>query len=116
MTQERRKVRRYGLSLPLKGSLPATDGAKWFGGTVRDISSGGIYFLSERTLNVGTQVHLMMNVDAVSTGGVNVLIDAQATIVRVENWGEGGETCIGIAAVIEQCELVRSEGRNRGAA
>lgn len=107
MTPERRNVSRYGSSLRIRGSVPAPDRARWFNGTVRDISSKGVYFLCERALDVGTQVRLMINLPVES--GVKVFIDARATVLRVENRSELGTACSGIAAAIAQCDLVRHD-------
>jgi c-di-GMP-binding flagellar brake protein YcgR len=109
MKEERRSASRRELRFPIKVVIPAPAGATWFNATVRDISASGVYFLGEKVLDIDTQVRLMIDFAVDFTGGVNVLIDALAKVVRVENRHERGEVRIGVAAAITRFEVARRE-------
>jgi hypothetical protein len=109
MAPEQRSMRRYALSLPVKVIVPSQDAAAPFNGTVQDISSNGVYFLCEETPPVGAQIRMLIDFAAGTNAGVNAFIDALATVMRVEDRSERGETRVGIAAAMVQCELTRSD-------
>jgi c-di-GMP-binding flagellar brake protein YcgR len=106
---ERRTARRYDLSLPVMIRVPVEKEISSRNGKTRDISTRGVYFLVDNNLNAGSELDLTMTLPAEITGGTEVFIRAIGKVVRVENRPETGEQRIGVAAVIERYEIIRSE-------
>ena len=98
--KERRASRRYELSLPIKIRIPAQTDAVTCNGKTRDISTGGVHFLIENDLNVGAELELTVTLPTEVTGGVNALVQAEGTVLRVEK----GSGHVGVAALIRQYE------------
>jgi hypothetical protein len=105
---ERRTARRYDLSLPVVIRIPADKDSASHNGKTRDISTHGVYFLVDSELEQGAELDLTMTLPAEVTGGTEVFIRATGKVVRVEK--SPGETKrLGVAAVIERYDIVRSE-------
>src|SRR5690349_16824144 len=100
---DRRSARRYNLSLPIEVGLPGQDRTSWIRGTVRDISTQGIYFASDKKLEPGSEVKLR-----VAITDEMMAIDAVARVVRVESRGNARETPIGVAVTLESVEIRRN--------
>jgi len=106
---ERRRVQRYDLSLPVVIRVPLEKDASSRNGKTRDISTRGVYFTIDNDLNVGAELDLTMTLPAEVTGGTEVFIRATGRVVRVDKRAEIGGHPVGVAAVIEQHEIVRNE-------
>ena len=106
---ERRLARRYDLSLPVNIRMPITREPRSHSGQTRDISTRGVYFLVDNNLSAGTELDLTMTLPAEVTGGSEVFIRAIGKVVRVENRPETGDQRVGVAAVIERYEIIRSD-------
>ena len=106
---ERRTARRYDLSLPVSIRVAIENEAVFHTGKTRDISTRGVYFLFDNSLDAGAQLDLTMTLPAEVTGGTEVFIHAVGKVVRVDDRGDSGEHRVGIAAVIERYEIVRNE-------
>lgn len=98
--QERRLTHRYALPLPamLKrvekemGLLQAK---------TRDISTHGIYLMTDQPLTVGLNFILSVTLPKIVTHGCEVVLDARATVIRVDRpQAHGNVESFGIAALI----------------
>jgi hypothetical protein len=104
--KERRFVSRYPLVLPVAVSgVPALEGI--LQGRLRDISAWGIYFTIDRRLELGTKFNLSIMLPKAVTGGTGVSVDGQAKVVRVEEREDSAGKHVGIAALVENREIVR---------
>jgi hypothetical protein len=106
---ERRTARRYDLSLPVVIRLPIDRESVPRSGKTRDISTHGVYLLVDNELSTGAELDLTMTLPAEVTGGTEVFIRAIGKVVRVEKSPESSSDHLGVAAVIERYEIVRSE-------
>src|SRR5579862_244983 len=104
---ERRTARRYDLSLPVLIRVPLERDA--CNGKTRDISTRGVYFVVQNSLDAGAELDLTMTLPAEVTGGTEVFIRAIGKVVRVEKPPENESQRVGVAAVIERYEIVRNE-------
>lgn len=106
---ERRTARRYDLSLPVVIRIAEDKGSASRSGKTRDISTHGVYFLIENELAPGAEIDLTMTLPAEVTGGTEVFIRATGRVVRLEKKAERSTDRLGVAAVIERYDIVRSE-------
>jgi hypothetical protein len=104
---ERRTARRYDLSLPVLIHLPVERNA--CNGKTRDISTRGVYFLIGDQFTAGSELDLTMTLPAEVTGGTEVFIRATGKVVRVEKTAGSDDRQVGVAALIQRYEIVRSE-------
>jgi c-di-GMP-binding flagellar brake protein YcgR len=106
---ERRTARRYDLSLPVVIRVPDERAVDTQQSKTRDISTRGLYFVIERSLESGSALEITLALPAEMTHGAEVLVRALGKVVRVERRMEDGNTRIGVAAVIERYDIVRGE-------
>lgn len=99
-TPERRSRQRLTARLPVKLRQP--DGME-LQGTTRDLSSSGIFLYSEKGLEPGTQLELVITVPASLGLGSGGWALCQASVVRVEQSSEKG---VGVAATLDRIELL----------
>ena len=105
---ERRTARRYDLSLPVMIRMPIEKEASAPNGKTRDISTRGVYFTIDRDLTAGAELDITLTLPSEVTRGSEVFIRATGKVVRVDK-KENGASRIGVAAVIERYEIIRSE-------
>ena len=106
---ERRAAHRYDLSLPVIIRVPVEKENLPRNGKTRDISTRGLYFTIDQDLNAGTQLDITLTLSSEVTRGSDVFIRATGKVVRVENKADNGSSHVGVAAVIERYEIIRSE-------
>ena len=106
---ERRTARRYDLSLPVLVRVPVDKETSSRKGKTRDISTRGLYFTVEEDLNAGAELDITLTLPAEVTRGSEVFIRAMGKVVRVDKKPENGASRVGVAAVIERYEIVRTE-------
>jgi c-di-GMP-binding flagellar brake protein YcgR len=105
---ERRTARRYDLTLPISIRFAAETLVTRQDGRTRDISTRGLYFVVPKDLEAGSDLDITLTLPAEITHGGDVLVRAQGKVVRVEPRLEDGETRMGVAAVIERYDIIRS--------
>jgi hypothetical protein len=105
---ERRNARRYDLSLPIKVGIPA-DLADLQKGETRDISTRGLYFVTEQDLQAGSELDITLTLPSEVTHGSEVFVRAAGKVVRVDPRSEARNMRLGVAAVIERYDIVRGE-------
>jgi c-di-GMP-binding flagellar brake protein YcgR len=106
---ERRTVRRYDLSLPILVKIPAERIAESQRGKTRDISTRGLYFVLDQGLEAGSDLDITLTLPAEITRGTDVFVRAMGKVIRVERRMEDGSARLGVAAVIQRYDIVRSE-------
>jgi c-di-GMP-binding flagellar brake protein YcgR len=107
---ERRTARRYELSLPVVIRSPQEkELAPRFNGQTRDISTRGVYFLIDDTMEPGAELDFTLTLPAEITRGTEVFIRAHGKVVRVDQQREDHRTRLGVAAVIEKYDIIRAE-------
>jgi hypothetical protein len=108
MTTERRNFHRYDLSLPL--TVRRADTGQATEGHTRDISSRGIYFLVEQELPSGCRIDLTVSLARAGMGEAGSFVAARGRVVRVEprTPKNGEQAPVGVAAVIESYDIIRS--------
>jgi c-di-GMP-binding flagellar brake protein YcgR len=105
---ERRTARRYDLTLPVSIRFAAETLVTRQDGRTRDISTRGLYFVVAKDLEAGSDLDITLTLPAEITHGGDVLVRAQGKVVRVERRLEDGESRLGVAAVIERYDIIRS--------
>jgi hypothetical protein len=78
-------------------------------GKTRDISTRGVYFTIEQDLGAGAELDITLTLPAEVTRGSEVFIRAMGKVVRVDKTPENGSARVGVAAVIERYEIIRTE-------
>jgi c-di-GMP-binding flagellar brake protein YcgR len=106
---ERRTARRYDLSLPVIIRLPVDKESSSKNGKTRDISTRGVYFTVDEDLSDGAELDITLTLPSEVTRGSEVFIRAMGKVVRVDKKPENGNSRVGVAAVIERYEIVRTE-------
>lgn len=106
---ERRTARRYDLSLPVIIRVPPERGTNPQEGKTRDVSTRGLYFVMEQNLEAGSELDITLTLPAEMTHGTEVFVRALGRVVRVEKRMEEGSARMGIAALIERYDIIRSE-------
>ncbi len=106
---ERRNARRYELSLPVvvRGAQQATPDPR--NGKTRDISTRGVYFTIDEDMAPGSELDFTLTLPAEITRGTEVFVRAHGKVVRIEKKQEDGSTRMGVAAVIEKYDIIRTE-------
>jgi len=106
---ERRGTRRYDLTLPIVVRMPAERVLATQNGKTRDISTRGLYFVIDQSLEAGSQLDITLTLPAEITNGTEVFVRAAGKVVRVEPKMEDGTSRLGVAAVIERYDIIRGE-------
>jgi hypothetical protein len=106
---ERRMASRYDLSLPVIIRLPVEAENSSRKGRTRDISTRGVYFMLDQDLGAGAEIDITLTLPSEITRGSDVFVHAVGKVVRVETGPENNPSCVGVAAVIEHYEIIRSE-------
>lgn len=107
--EERRTARRYDLTLPISIRFAAEKLLARQEGRTRDISTHGLYFVIDKDLDAGSELDITLTLPAEITHGADVYVRAQGKVVRVERRLEEGEPRMGVAAVIDRYEIIRSQ-------
>lgn len=106
---ERRIARRYELSLPVVIRGPQNQRREERSGRTRDISTRGVYFTVDEDLAPGSELDFTLTLPSEITRGTEVFIRAHGKIVRVERKQDEVASRLGVAAVIEKYDIIRTE-------
>jgi c-di-GMP-binding flagellar brake protein YcgR len=106
---ERRTARRYDLSLPVIIRVPVDKEISSRNGKTRDISTRGVYFTIDEDLSDGAELDITLTLPSEVTSGSEVFIRAMGKVVRVDKRPENGAPRVGVAAVIERYEIIRTD-------
>jgi hypothetical protein len=105
---DRRNARRYDLLLPVMVRVPAEVQGLQEGET-RDISTRGLYFVTEQDVQAGSELDITLTLPAELTHGSDVFVRAAGKVVRVDPRNEARNMRFGVAAVIERYDIIRDE-------
>lgn len=110
--QERRRSRRYSLSLPATVRAAGHDSVN---GRSRDVSTSGAYLIFDAQDNLapGTELDLTLTLRKEVTSSEDVLVRAHGKTVRVDSYGDNDTKTTGIAVVFESHHFLRSGAANR---
>ena len=106
---ERRTARRYDLSLPVIIRVPVDKEISSRNGKTRDISTRGVYFTLDEGLNDGAELDITLTLPSEVTRGSEVFIRAMGKVVRVDRRPENDASRVGVAAIIERYEIIRTD-------
>lgn len=109
---ERRTARRYDLTLPVIIRVPVDKDTSSRNGRTRDISTRGLYFTIDQDLGTGAELDITLTLPSEVTRGSEVFIRAMGKVVRVDKSAEDSSSRIGVAAVIERYEIIRTDPRS----
>jgi hypothetical protein len=107
--KDRRTARRYDLSLPVIVGPPTGGDTASRTGKTRDISARGVYFTTNNALDTDGVLNLKMTLPSEATDGSEVFIRATGKVIRVDKRSGFGDQNVGVAAVFEMHEIVRSK-------
>jgi PilZ domain len=104
---ERRAAHRYKLALGIAvRRLPISKESGIVHARTRNVSTCGLYFMSDQRLRVGARLDLSLTLPAELTQGSPVVtIDARARVVRVDEKPTGAVNGVGVAALIERYNI-----------
>jgi PilZ domain len=106
---ERRATRRYDLSLPVVIRVVSYKRSEPCHGRIRDISTHGIYFITDEEFTPGAELEFTVALPVGITQGTEISIHAHSRVLRAEERREDDSTRTGVAAVIEGIESIRVE-------
>ena len=106
---DRRKARRYDISLPARVRPVPSEQSNARHGRTRDISTRGIYFIVDQEFLPGSELEFSITLPKEITQGASVFIHAHSRVVRAEESREDDVPRIGVAAVIETIDIIRAE-------
>jgi c-di-GMP-binding flagellar brake protein YcgR len=104
---ERRKARRYNLTLPLTIQASIDNDLTSLYGETLDISTRGVYFNVGMELKVGMKLGFSMRVETGRSQSSQVFILALGRVVRVEKRLDNDAQSFGVAAAIRRFEYFR---------
>jgi c-di-GMP-binding flagellar brake protein YcgR len=106
---ERRTARRYDLALPVIIRSLVDKETTSHNGRTRDISTRGLYFTIDQDLSAGAELDITLTLPSEVTRGSEVFVRAMGKVVRVDKAAENNTSRVGVAAVIERYEIIRSD-------
>ena len=98
----RRKARRYDLSLP--AVVNSNAGKDVQQGRTRDISTRGVLLLLPHTVQNDSEFDVTIELPTEA----GVCVRAVVKVVRTEEWAERGRRVVGVGTMIRRYEIVRS--------
>jgi PilZ domain-containing protein len=109
VVNERRTTRRYDLTLPVIVRVPTEHSLVKQEGSTRDISTRGLYFVVDQTVEPGSELDITLTLPQEVTHGSEVCVKALGRVIRVERRIEDQTSRMGVAALIERYDIVRTE-------
>lgn len=109
IVDERRAARRYDLTLPVIVRVPTEHSLIRQEGSTRDISTRGLYFVVDKDVQPGSELDITLTLPAEVTRGSEVCVKALGRVLRVESRIEDQTPRMGVAAMIERYDIIRTE-------
>ncbi len=109
---EQRRAKRFELELPLVIVRAGSERVSEIG-TTRNISSGGVLFVSTKGMEIGGPVEYVVTLTTGTTGVVN--LRCMGKVLRLEKnvVEESPEQAVGVAISLERYEFLRSNGHTQ---
>lgn len=102
---ERRKARRYNVSLPIVFRIRSDKEGSTRNSKTRDVSTQGVYFTIEEPLPAGAALDIVLTLSSNTASGLSALVRAVCRVIRVDT----GSSRDYAAVVIENYAFVREE-------
>jgi hypothetical protein len=109
---ERRKARRYEVSLPLQVCTPRQRPPEFYTAQLQDISRSGVYFHSPVPIDTGAAMELTFALPGERDRSISVLVRASARVLRVAAVDNAATPLYGVAASIDRVDFVRPVATN----
>jgi hypothetical protein len=108
---EQRRAKRFELELPLEIVRAGSERISEMG-TTRNISSGGVLFMSTKGMEIGGPVEYVVTLASGSNGVVN--LRCMGKVLRLEKKAseDSAEEPVAVAISLERYEFLRSNGHN----
>jgi hypothetical protein len=106
---ERRTAKRYDLTLPVIVKVPTENCVERQEGSTRDISTRGLYFVIDQNVEAGSELDITLTLPTEVTRGSEVSVRALGRVMRVERRIEDHTPRMGVAAMIERYDIIRTE-------
>jgi hypothetical protein len=108
-TSERRATQRYRLNLAVVlRRAPKVSESDILNGNTRNISTSGMYFTTDRHLVVNEVVDFSLTFAGLAEGTI-VVVSGRARVLRLESRRETISERVGIAAIIQDFQILRPD-------
>lgn len=108
-TSERRATQRYRLNLAVVlRRAPKVSESDILNGNTRNISTGGMYFTTDRHLAVNEVVDFSLTFAGLAEGTI-VVVSGRARVLRMESRRETISERVGVAAAIQDFRILRPD-------
>ena len=105
---ERRSRKRYPLKLPITVRPPGVSSSGEILTESKDVSSQGVYFVTETPVKSGSALEIMITLPSEITRGEPVRVRCEARVQRSESIAQGR---VGIAAKIQRYRFLPGKRR-----
>jgi len=112
---EQRRAKRFELELPLEIVRAGSERVSEIG-TTRNISSGGVLFVSTKGMEIGGPVEYVVTLTTGTTGVVNLRCMGKVLRLDKNVAEESPEHGVGVAISLERYEFLRSNGHTQDVA
>ena len=109
MMQDRRKIHRYPLQIPVEVRLGPQGHASASTATTTNISIRGIYFVSDQQCEIGTKFGATIRLPGEITGGTDLLVEIQGKVERIDRLEGKEATHNGIAVSIDRYDPISAK-------
>lgn len=104
--EQKRKHRRYGVSLPIHIESEKEDGSVLSEDTItQDLSARGVYLVLSDDLELSSKIQMELTLPPEITQGKAVRVRCRGRVVRIDR--KNGDKSIGVAATIDKYEFIR---------
>lgn len=107
---DRRTVRRYDLSFPVRLITPGKAAQSPPSGSTRDISARGVYVVMAQDLPVGQRFNFLMTLSSEMDDLQKVSVRIRGRVIRIEKRASDQSGRFGIVALIEWYDIFRGDG------
>ena len=108
---EQRRAKRFELELPLEIIRAGAEKVSETG-TTRNISSGGVLFMTAREMEIGGPVEYVVTLTSGNSGVVNLRCMGKVLRLQKSAADDAQEPAVEVAISLERYEFMRSNGHN----
>jgi len=109
---EQRRAKRFELELPLEIVRAGSERISEVG-TTRNISSGGVLFVSAKGMEIGGPVEYVVTLTSGTSGVVNLRCMGKVLRLEKKAIDDTPDVSVAVAISLERYEFMRSNGQNR---